>query len=128
MRSFWLALSIAAIAGLALWSVVSLSSGDIEPWDAARYWTLACPAAFVLSLVLGLIFPMRAWCWGAVVMLAQVPVVIVVSGIGPLLAAGVVYAALLAVLAMLASALGGWCRRRPMGCPCCRTARPPRRS
>lgn len=115
MKSFWPALSIAALAGLVLWSVVSVSSGGGEPWDAERYWTLACPAAFVLSLVLGLVFPMRAWGWGAVVMLAQVPVVIAVSGIGPLLAAGAVYAALLAVPAMLASAFGGWCRRRLLG-------------
>lgn len=115
MKSFWFSLSIAAFAGLSLWSAVSLSSGGGEPWDADRYWLLACPAALVLSLALGLAFPRRAWCWGAVVMLAQVPVVIAVSGVGPLLAAGVVYAALLAVPAMLASALGGWCRRRWLG-------------
>ncbi|MEN5062427.1 hypothetical protein [Luteimonas sp. TWI1416] len=115
MRSFWLALSIAAIAGLALWSVVSLSSGGIEPWDAARYWTLACPAALLLSLALGIAFPVRGWVWGAVVMLAQLPVVIAVSGIGPLLAAGVVYTVLLALPAMLASAIGGWWRRRLLG-------------
>jgi hypothetical protein len=115
MKSSWLALSIAALAGLALWTAVSLSMGGGEPWDADRYWTLACPAALVLSLALGLAFPRRAWCWGAVVMLAQVPVVIAVSGVGPLLAAGVVYAALLAVPAMLASALGGWWRRRLQG-------------
>ncbi|ASR43594.1 hypothetical protein BEN78_09635 [Xanthomonas citri pv. mangiferaeindicae] len=115
MKPSWLPLSIAALAGFALWSVVSLSMGGGEPWDAELYWTLACPAALALSLALGLAFPIRAWCWGAVVMLAQVPVVIAVSGVGPLLAAGVVYAALLAVPAMLASALGGWCRRRWLG-------------
>lgn len=115
MKPFWSSLSIAVFAGLALWTAVSLSMGGGEPWDADRYWTLACPAALVLSLALGLAFPRRAWCWGAMVMLAQVPVVIAVSGIGPLLAAGVVYAAVLAVPAMLASALGGWCRRKLQG-------------
>ncbi|UNK43084.1 hypothetical protein MNO14_03000 [Luteimonas sp. S4-F44] len=115
MTSSWIAWPTAAVAGLGLWSAVSLSMGGGEPWDASRYWTLACPAALALSLALGLAFPMRAWRWGAAVMLAQVPVVVAVSGIGPLLAAGVVYAVVLAVPAMLASAIGGWCRRKLHG-------------
>lgn len=106
---------MSAVVGLAYWAVVSGMLGGGEPWDAAAYWTLAYPGALLLSAVLGFAMPTRAWIWGVIVVFAQVPVVVAVSGAGPLLLAGVLYAAVLAIPAALVSGIAGWIRRRMRG-------------
>lgn len=105
-------LLLASVSGLAYWSLVAALSQGGEPWDAPLYWTLFYPGALLLAAILGWVFPVRAWLWGAVVVLAQVPVVMVVSGVGPLLVAGLLYALLLSIPALLVSWLAGWTRRR----------------
>ncbi|SQF99122.1 Uncharacterised protein [Paucimonas lemoignei] len=92
---------------LGFWTAVSMIAGVAEPWDAAGYWTIFYPAALVLSAVLALLPRRFQWAVGAVVIFAQVPVVLAVSGIGPLLAAGGVIAATLSIPAMVLSWLSG---------------------
>lgn len=92
---------------LGFWSAVSMIAGVAEPWDAAEFWTIFFPAALALSVVLGCVPRRHQWAVGAVVMLAQVPVVMAVSGVGPLLAAGGVIAAILSIPAMVLSWLSG---------------------
>ncbi|MCD9097712.1 hypothetical protein LU699_09725 [Luteimonas fraxinea] len=106
---------IAAITGIAYWAVVSGMTGGGEPWDAAAYWTLVYPGALLLSAILGFAMPVRAWLWGPIVVFAQVPVVIAVAGAGPLLLAGVLYAAVLSIPAAVISGVAGWIRRRMRG-------------
>jgi len=106
---------MSAIVGVAYWAAVSGMLGGGEPWDAAAYWTLAYPGALLLSAILGFAMPPRAWLWGVVVACAQVPVVVAVSGAGPLLLAGVLYAAVLSIPAALVSGVAGWIRRRMRG-------------
>jgi len=103
---------IAAIVGVGYWATVSGVLGGGEPWDAAAYWTLVYPGALLLSAILGFAMPVRAWLWGIIVVFAQVPVVVAVSGAGPLLIAGVLYAAVLSIPAALVSGGSGWIRRR----------------
>lgn len=103
---------IAAITGIAYWAAVSGMLGGGEPWDAAAYWTLVYPGALLLSAILGFAMPTRAWLWGLIVVFVQVPVVIAVAGAGPLLLAGVLYAAVLSIPATLVSSVAGWIRRR----------------
>lgn len=103
---------MSAIVGLAYWAAVSGMLGGGEPWDAAAYWTLMYPGALLLAAMLGIAMPTRAWLWGPIVVFAQVPVVVAVSGAGPLLLAGVVYAAVLSIPAALVSGVAGWIRRR----------------
>ena len=112
MKSTWPAMLVVLMLSLAFWTAVSLVAGVSEPWDAESFWRLIYPAALVLSAVAGGWFPHRSAAWGAVVMFAQIPVIIVSSGAGPLLAAGVVYAAVLSVPAMALSWLAGRARRR----------------
>lgn len=81
-------------------------------WDAPAYWSLAYPGALLVSAVLGVAMPARAWLWGPIVVFAQVPVVIAVSGAGPLLLAGLLYAAVLSIPAALVSASAAWARGR----------------
>ena len=106
---------IAAVAGIAYWAAVSGALRGGEPWDADAFWTLVYPGALLLSAVLGFAMPTRAWLWGLIVVLVQVPVVIAVSGAGPLLLAGVLYAAALSIPAALVSGGAGWLRRRMRG-------------
>ncbi len=111
-RSVAFGACIAAVIGIAYWAVASAMAGGGEPWDAPAYWTLAYPGALLVSAVLGFAMPARAWLWGLIVMFAQVPVVIAVSGAGPLLMAGLLYAAVLSIPAALGSAGAAWALRR----------------
>ncbi|MDR6989945.1 hypothetical protein [Luteimonas sp. 3794] len=106
---------ISAIVGIAYWAAVSGMSGGGEPWDADAFWTLVYPGALLLSAILGVAMPRRAWLWGLIAVFVQVPVVIAVSGAGPLLLAGVLYAAVLSIPAALVSGAAGWIRRRMHG-------------
>jgi len=103
---------IALVCGLAWWSLASFAIGGGEPWDAGAYWTLWYPGALLLAAILGLVLPRRSWAWGLVVMLAQLPVVAVTSGVGPLMLAGLVYACVLAIPAVAVSWTAGWWRLR----------------
>lgn len=116
-RSVAFGACIAAAIGIAYWSVASGMAGGGEPWDAPAYWTLAYPGALLLSAVLGFAMPTRAWLWGPIVVFAQVAVVIALAGVGPLLIAGALYAAVLSIPAALISGGAGWIRRRIQGAP-----------
>ncbi|NYZ62049.1 hypothetical protein [Luteimonas deserti] len=111
-RSVAFGASIAALIGIAYWAVASGIAEGGEPWDAPAYWTVIYPGALLVSAMLGSAMPTRAWLWGPIVVFAQVPVVIAVSGAGALLLAGLVYAVALSVPAALVSAGAGWMRRR----------------
>lgn len=106
------AFAISIKTGLLFWFLVSFSSGNAEPWDSSNYFSLVYPLALLTSALLGAVFPTRAWLWGVLMMLSQVPVVAMVSGVGPLLLAGLAYAAALAVPAAGVSALAGYLRQR----------------
>jgi len=93
------------------WTVVSWLSDTAEPWDAAGYWTTVYPVALVLSAILGATFQRYGLIAGAVVMFAQLPVVVASAEASPLLAAGVIYAALLSIPAMMLSWLSARLRR-----------------
>lgn len=109
---FIAALAVSVKTGLLFWFIVALNTQGGEPWDAGSFWSVIYPLALLTSAALGFAFPVRAWLWGLVVMLAQVPVVVVMSGMGPLLLAGLVYAAVLAVPAAAVSWLAGIVRAR----------------
>ncbi|WP_157745197.1 hypothetical protein [Luteimonas chenhongjianii] len=108
----WVAAALAAAGGLGYWAMVSAASGGVEPWDAPVFWTMAFPGALALSAALGAIAPSRAWLWGAIVMLAQVPVVVSVAGASALMIAGLLYASVLAVPAALVAWGSGALRQR----------------
>ncbi|QNR98820.1 hypothetical protein ICJ04_08060 [Stenotrophomonas sp. 169] len=98
--------------GVVFWVLVAWRTPAGEPWDAPTYWTVVYPIALVIAAVLGACFPRRAWLWGLLLMVLQVPVVVVASGFGPLLLAGLVYTLVLAVPALAIAAAAGALRRR----------------
>ena len=99
------------VASLFFWVVVSALTGTKEPWDLASYWTLIYPAALALSALLGAALKSAQWSAGAVVMLAQIPVMLVTSGASPLLGVGILYAAILSIPAIALSWLAGKVRQ-----------------
>jgi hypothetical protein len=91
------------VASLSYWAVVSAITGAGEPWDLASYWTIIYPGALAVSVILGTTQKGSLWYAGAVVMLSQIPVVLVVSDASPLLGVGIIYAALLSIPAITLS-------------------------
>jgi len=96
--------------GVIFWVLVAWRTPGGEPWDAPAYWTVVYPIALAIAAALGACFPRRAWLWGLLFMV--VPVVVVASGFGPLLLAGLVYTLVLSLPAMAIAAAAGALRRR----------------
>jgi len=110
--SFLAATAVTLKVGVVFWVLVAWRTPGGEPWDAPAFWTIVYPLALGIAAVLGALFPKHAWLWGLLLMLLQVPVVAAMSGVGPLLLAGLVYALVLAVPAMVIAAGAGALRRR----------------
>ena len=105
----WLA-SLAA--GLTLWTGAAIAEGGREPWDTGAYWAFYLPVAALLCLLLGVLFPERAWRWPLAVMFAQLPVMILSGGeIGPLVIIGAALLLTLSLPGMLLAMLGSGVRR-----------------
>ncbi|HET7575971.1 MAG TPA: hypothetical protein VFK19_05320 [Sphingomicrobium sp.] len=103
-------------SGTIIWLIATLLSGGREPWDTGDYWLIYLPAAYVLCGILGYTFPRRTWRWPMMVMLAQLPVMVIVTGSGlGLLPLGIIFLLILSVPGMAAAALGGTLYRRAQG-------------
>ncbi len=110
-----MALIATCIVSLLFWAVVSATTSAKEPWDLASYWTIIYPAALALSAILGAVLRRSQWSAGAIVMLSQIPVVLAISGISPLLGVGIIYAAVLSIPAIVLSWLAGKLRSGTTG-------------
>lgn len=89
------------IVSLAYWQCVCVLGGASEPWDAAAYWRLWYPASLLLSALAGWRI---GWLAGAIVVLAQAPVLWLNTGIGALWLVGTVMLAVLALPAIAVAA------------------------
>jgi hypothetical protein len=105
----------AALAGLVLWLLIPGASGQREPWDAPEFWSQGYPVAVGLSALLGLVWPLRSWVWGFIVMAMMAPVMALNGSDLSLLPLGLVALALLAVPPSLAGLIAGRLRRALSG-------------
>ena len=71
---------LAAVGGALLWIVTSAVSDRSEAWDSPAYWAVTYPLSIALAGVLGYIEPSRAWRWGFVTVVVQLPVMMLTSG------------------------------------------------
>lgn len=110
--SFLAASAVTLKVGIVFWVLVAWRTPGGEPWDAPAFWTVVFPIALGIAAALGACFPRHAWLWGLLFMALQVPVAAMASGFGPMLLAGLVYAAVLAVPAVAIAAAVGALRRR----------------
>jgi len=77
--------------GMTLWLVTSLMSGKREAWDTNEYWTIAFPLCFLVTGILGAVFPEKAWRWGLIIFLSQLPAMMIRNGeIGNLFPLGII--------------------------------------
>jgi hypothetical protein len=90
------------------WQFVCQRTGTVEPWDGDAYWRLWYPLTFVLSGVAGYVLRNDGWLAGAILTFAQLPVMWINNGTGPLIAVGVVFLFVLAVPPVAISLLTGW--------------------
>jgi hypothetical protein len=105
--------TLSLAGGTVLWSLATVSTGSREPWDSPAYWTVWLPCAVLLAALLGFAFPQRPWRWPIAVMLAQLPVMALVSGeVGSLAPLGAILLLFLSIPGMAAAALAAWVRRR----------------
>lgn len=105
------ALSLAAALGLALWSTTSWIGTRPEPWDNQIFWSAAYPLSLLGCLALGVLFPDRSWRWAAVLIFAQLPIVLLSGSDLSLLPLGLVGLAGLTVPAALLATIGARARR-----------------
>ncbi|MBY0285090.1 MAG: hypothetical protein K2W81_14150 [Sphingomonas sp.] len=100
---------LAAITAFALlyWQMVCDVTGVNEPWDAADFLSKWYPFALAASAVSG--FWLRLWGWsaGLIIIFAQLPVMLLNSGSGPLLVVGLILLVGFAFPASLISAAAG---------------------
>lgn len=101
------------VCSLLYWSLVCRVTGTREPWDADAYWRFWYPASFALSASAGLAFKDRGWVAGMILTFAQLPVMWLNNGIGPLWMPGLMTLCVLAVPVVGISALTGWFAARP---------------
>lgn len=99
-------LALLAISGL-YWQFVCEWTGVKEPWDSGRYWQIWYPVSIVLAVVGGYLLRKDGWLCGIIVVFAQLPILWINNGIGPLIAAGLLILAVSAVPAILVSLLAG---------------------
>lgn len=103
------------VVSLVFWTGVSVMTGAEEPWDLDSYWTVVYPAALALSLAMGAMLKSSQWSAGAIVMFAQIPVMLAYSGVSALLGAGILYAAILSIPAVALAWLAGRWRKAHSG-------------
>lgn len=94
------------------WAVVCRLAAVDEPWNAPAYWHAWYPLSIALAAGAGLLLRKRDWMAGVAITASQLPVMLVNSETGPLLAVGVLFLCVLAVPAAAASWLAGIVRFR----------------
>jgi hypothetical protein len=106
-------LTIAAMAGAALFAVAALLIAKREPWDASLYWAVFYPASILVSALLGYGYPQRPWRWAIVLFEAQFLATCVRNGeLGNLWPFGMLLFAVIALPAVAAAHLAARLSRR----------------
>jgi len=105
--------TIAIVAGMALWLVAAIATGKREPWDGAFYWSVAYPVSIGVCAFLGHAFPDRPWRWALVLFEAQFLAMCIRNGeLGNLWPMGMVVFAIVAVPGVVAAKIGARFARR----------------
>lgn len=95
------------VVGGLYWLAVCHAAGVREPWDADAYWRLWYPVSLGLSAIAGYHLKGDGWQAGMILIVGQLPVMLINSGMGPLFAAGLLFTGVLAVPAVTISLLAG---------------------
>ena len=109
-RAWMMTLLVSALSAAAVWGLSPAISGHKEPWDAASYYY---PLGLVVAgLVAGLLSPRIRWAYFAGAVMGQFLYVLVFLETGPLIAVGLVYMGLYALVFLAAALLAAYTRSR----------------
>jgi len=100
-----------AALSLLYWELATHLLDVGEAWDSPAY-SVAYLIALAASGAIGFLMPEQPWRWGLIVTFAQVPVIMLNAGAGPLLAVGLLFAAVLSLPAIGVAAAASAVRRR----------------
>ena len=101
-------MSVLLLAGGLYWQTVVWVTGANEPWDAHAYWHLWYPISLLMSAFAGPFVRQSPWQAGLLLTLAQLQIMWLNSGVGPLMVFGLAYLLALAIPAMAISQITGW--------------------
>lgn len=107
-----LQLAAVLLAATLYWIGVCELEEVTEPWDADRYWAFWYPLAIALSAAIGFFASGTGWPTGVIVIAAQLPVMWLYAGTGPLVVLGIMMIMVLALPAAIASLLGSLAAQR----------------
>ena len=112
MKTYFTKMLVLLLCSFLYWQFVCWISVTDELWDVDAYWRLWYPISFALSAMAGLAFKKRGWVAGAIVTLAQLPVMMLNNQPSPMLAAGLALLCVLSVPVSITSAFTGWIAAR----------------
>lgn len=96
---------IGLLIGLVYWSAYSAIVATNEPWDGPNYWSAAYPGSMVIAVALGFVWRRRAWITGLSLTYAQLPIMLVNTGLNQLAFFGVAILTLLSIPVILVAAM-----------------------
>ena len=112
MKRDYIRSAIIFAISLAYWFTVNRLSETNEPWDAASYWSVSYPLSMLVTGVAAFLLRRHYWVAGALTTMAQIPVMLLDSGAGPLWLIGFGLLGVLALPAMIVAELSGRMRDR----------------
>ncbi len=108
----WVPISLAL--GMLYWMWVDSQLGVTEPWDSEHFWSYYLPA-LPIGFLIGFVSRQRSVLIGGIFVLAMLPVMALQSGVGPLIAVGILLLLFLSAPAAVSSWVGGHLRQKLSG-------------
>jgi hypothetical protein len=105
-------IGIAAVAGAAVWIVLSKISHHREAWDSELYFIYGIPVICLVAAVLAYFEPNRPWRWAVTPFAAQAFWMFLTQGLGNMFPLGLIVFAIISIPALLAASLGAYLGRR----------------
>lgn len=106
MKKQFLLYGVAVAAGILVWVVLSVVTGEKEAWDSHWYFTVGIPVLCVVAALLARASPRRPWRWAILPLLSQALWVMLLQGPGNLWPLTLVFIVVLSVPLLIAAWLG----------------------
>lgn len=102
--------SVAAFSGLTIWLVIARGSGQAEAWDSPLFFRVGVPALVAVATAVGALRPGRAILWGFATIALQPVALLLMSEPSPLMAVGLIFFSVFALICALGAFIGGLLR------------------
>ncbi len=102
----YIAYSITAGTGLALWIVIPTFSGEPDAWGSGIYYKVGIPLLMVECILFGYLIPERWWQWGLTATLSQAVFMIIKWPTSDLLPPALMFLVLLSIPYLVGGFIG----------------------